>query len=75
MGLTTDLDKSALEQFSSFVEDDFKLKKSDELVVYGSSPDFDEVYSDPNGLIRRFFTPYFDVIAVGGKTGKWELTA
>ena len=75
MGLTTDLDKSALEQFSSFVEDDFKFKKSDELVVYGSSPDFDEVYSDPNGLIRRFFTPYFDVIAVGGKTGKWELTA
>jgi hypothetical protein len=75
MNVARDVDKTAEEEFEKFVEDDFKFKKSDELIVYGSSPEFDDVYEDPNGLMRKFFTSYFAVTRVGGKTGKWELGA
>lgn len=75
MSFDADGQSTAEEQFEKFVEDDFKFKKSDELIVYGTSPEFDEVYEDPNDLMRLFFTSYFDVTRVGGKTGKWELSA
>jgi exodeoxyribonuclease V gamma subunit len=75
MNFTEDDRMTTEEEFEKFVEDDFKFKKSDELIVYGSSPEFEEVYEDPNGLMKTFFTSYFDVIRVGGKTGKWELSA
>jgi exodeoxyribonuclease V gamma subunit len=75
MNLLTDDDSTPEQKFESFVENDFTFKKSDELIVFGSSPEFDEVYEDPQGLMRTFFTSYFDAIQVGGKTGKWELSA
>lgn len=62
-------------EFDSFVEDDFKFKKSDELIVYGASPEFDEVYHDSGGSMRTFFSSFFEVTQLAGKTGKWELTA
>jgi exonuclease V gamma subunit len=73
--LSSGADATPEQKFESFVENDFTFKKSDELIVFGSSPEFDEVYEDPTGLMRTFFTSYFGAIQVGGKTGKWELGA
>jgi exodeoxyribonuclease V gamma subunit len=70
-----DAEKTAEDYFDEFVANDRRYKNSEELVVYGSSPEFNDVYEDPQGLLRTFFTPYFELIRVSGKTGKWELSA
>ncbi|CAB4555474.1 MAG: hypothetical protein F2545_02440 [Actinobacteria bacterium] len=70
-----DAGKTAEDYFDEFVANDRRYKNSEELVIYGSSPEFNDVYEDPQGLLRTFFTPYFEIIRVSGKTGKWELSA
>ena len=75
MNFTPDGHMTAIAEFEKFVENDFTFKKSDELIVYGATPEFDEVYEDPNGLMRTFFTSYFDLTQVGGTKSKRVLSA
>jgi exonuclease V gamma subunit len=63
----------AEEEFDKFVEDDYSYKNSDELIVFGVAPEFEDVYADPNGVIQDFFEQFFAVTRLEGKTGKWEL--
>jgi hypothetical protein len=75
MNFNPDGHMMAIAEFEKFVENDFTFKKSDELIVYGATPEFDEVYEDPNGLMRTFFTSYFDLTQVGGTKSKRVLSA
>jgi exonuclease V gamma subunit len=71
-----DAEKTAEDYFDEFVANDRRYKNSEELVVYGSSPEFNDVYEDPQGLLRTFFTPYFELIQIdkAGKS-KWVMSA
>jgi exodeoxyribonuclease V gamma subunit len=76
MNPAMDNKKTPEDFFESFVGNTFTFKNSDELIVYGSSPEFDEVYEDPEGLMRSFFAPYFELIRIdkAGKS-KWVMSA
>jgi exodeoxyribonuclease V gamma subunit len=76
MNPAMDNKKTPEDFFESFVGNTRSFKNSDELIVYGSSPEFDEVYEDPEGLMRSFFSPYFELIGMD-KAGnsKWVMSA
>jgi len=63
----------AEDEFDKYVEDDYSYKNSDELIVFGASPEFEDVYADPNGVMQEFFEQFFVITQLQGKTGKWEL--
>jgi len=67
----------AKDQFDTFVEDTYEYPYSNELVIYGATPEFDAVYADPAQRMSAFFTALLDatkaVPVKHGQTGGWRL--
>lgn len=64
-------------EFDEFVGDDYAYPRSNELVIYGASPEFNAVYEDADGYLATFFPSYFELGKVvkitHGRTGGWRL--
>ena len=75
--ITDDVRDAAEAEFDEFVGGDFTYPNSNELVIYGASPDFNVVYADVDGLLGQFFPAYFNldrsVNIKHGNTGGWRL--
>ncbi len=74
---TDDVRDDAEDAFDSFVGDERGYPRSYELMVYGASPECDEVYADASGVLGTFFTAYFHLrksvdVKHKGKNG-WRL--
>jgi len=69
--------ETAEDKFDEFVSNDYTFPTSNELVVFGATPEFIKVYSDPHGRLSEFFSKYFyamkkESISRGKPTG-WRL--
>jgi len=60
-------------KFDEYVEGNYSYKNSDELIVFGVAPEYEDVFADPNGVMQDFFEQFFAVTRLEGVTGKWEL--
>lgn len=68
---------AAEDDFDEFVGGDYTYPKSNELVIYGASPDFNAVYADAHGHLGDFFSAYFNlsraVSVKHGRSNGWRL--
>jgi len=67
----------AEDEFDDFVGGDYTYPNSNELVVFGATPDFDAVYKDESSIMSMFFVALFAATkstpVKHGSTGGWRL--
>ena len=69
--------ESAEDEFDEFVGGDYTYPNSNELVIFGATPDFDVVYKDDSKMMSTFFAALFgatkSMSVKHGSTGGWRL--